>query len=74
MTLRGLTLNRAWMWTQRKVTCGVPQCPTGSFMSRPVLVQLGRRAIAAALCVLLIPVCQADLLAQPSAPPPHHKM
>jgi hypothetical protein len=74
MTLRGLTLNWAWMWTQRKATCGVAQCPTGSFMSRPALVQLGRRAIAAALCALLIPVSQADLLAQQLAPPPHLKM
>jgi hypothetical protein len=70
MSLRGLTLNRACMWTRRKVTRGVAQCPTDSSMSRPVLVQLGRRAIAAVLCALLIPVCQADLLAQQSAPPP----
>lgn len=69
MTLRGLTLNRACMWTRRKVKRGVAQCPNGSFMGRPVLVQLGRRAIAATLCAVLIPVCQADLLAQQSAPP-----
>jgi Protein of unknown function (DUF3300) len=70
MTLRGLTLNRACLWTQRRATRRVAQCPTDSFISRTVLVQLGRRAIAAALCALLIPVSQADLLAQQSAPPP----
>jgi hypothetical protein len=69
MTLCGLTLNRAWMWKQRKATPQVARCPTDSFMSRPVLVQLGRRALAVALCALLIPVSQADLLAQQSAPP-----
>jgi hypothetical protein len=71
MTLRGLTLHRAWMWTQRKGGPQAAQCPTDSFMSRPVLVQIGRRALAAALCALMILVSQADLLAQQSAPPPH---
>jgi hypothetical protein len=52
MTVRGLTLNRACKWTQRKDTHGVAQCPTSSFMSRLVLVQFGRRAVAAALCVI----------------------
>jgi hypothetical protein len=70
MTLRGLTLNQACMWTQRKATRRLAQCPTDSSMSWPVLVQLARRAIAAALCALLIPVSQTDLLAQQSAPPP----
>jgi hypothetical protein len=39
-------------------------------MRPPVFLQLGRRALAAALCALLIPVSEANLLAQDSVPPP----
>jgi hypothetical protein len=70
MKIRGFTLNRGWIGTQTKAGRRVVQVLTNSSTYRAVLVQLCRRAIAAALCALLIPVSQADLLAQQSAPPP----
>jgi len=70
MTIRGLTLNRAWMRRQRNATRKVTQYSINFLMNSPVFVQLARRALAAALCALMIPVSQTDLLAQQSVPPP----
>jgi hypothetical protein len=70
MTIRELTLDRAWMRRQRNATRKVAQCSINFLMRPPVFVQLGRRAIAVALCALLIPVSEANLLAQESVPPP----
>jgi hypothetical protein len=70
MTTRGLSLNAASIQRRRNAVQWTAKSSIHDSRISPVLVQLGRRAIAAVLCALLIAVSQSDLLAQQSIPPP----
>jgi Protein of unknown function (DUF3300) len=65
-----LVLSHAWTRERTNILRRAADASLHEARVSRAFAQLGRRALAAVLCPLLIPVGQADLLAQQSVPPP----